>query len=240
MTKQCIIAHRGGGAGKFYENTMEAYENAISIGAQALELDVRRTGDGILVSHHDDHVDGSKLSEMTFEALNLKALLKGYRVPTVEEILYLSRGRIFLDIELKETGYEAALVQLVRSHLDESQYVMKSFIDEAIIAIKSIHPPIRTGLLLGAGCRNLSLQRLSEFFPVRRIRRTKPDFVAPYDKLMIFFVVWQIRWMRLPIYVWTVNHSKRMKRLLKAGVNGIITDYPEIGLKMLAEHRQVL
>jgi glycerophosphoryl diester phosphodiesterase len=237
LFKQCIVAHRGASALVPFENTLEAFEKAIDIGAAIMEFDVRRTADHVMVSYHDDDIKGNKLCDITYDELEEQATRQGFSVPTIEDILKISQGKIFLDIELKEVGYEEELIDLVTKYLKHNEFVMKSFFDEAIIRIKEIDSEIRTGLLLGKLNKEMSFRAvLEEFFPMRRINIAKPDFVSPHYRMLRFGLLKKLK--PIPVYVWTVNKESVMKKLLEKGVTGIITDRPDIGLKMIEEERQ--
>ena len=234
-----IIAHRGASALVAHENTLEAFEKAIEIGAQAMEFDVRLTRDKVIISYHDEYIEeGLKISNLTYNEIEEKANKKGFSVPTVEEILKISKNKIILDIELKETGYEEELIQLVTSYLGYEQFFMKSFLDESIIKIKEIDPNIRTGLLLGVNKpKNLILTRISELFPHYRILKAKPDFISPNYQVLKLGFINRMKLHKLPIFVWTVNDEVLMKKLLKSDITAIITDYPDFGLKVLNKER---
>ena len=231
LRKGAIVAHRGASALVKYENTLEAFEKAIEIGADAMEFDVRRTADGVLVSFHDAEVAGRKISELGLGELQAIAGDRGFSVPKVEEIFELAKGRIFLDIELKETGYEGELLELATKYLDVADFVMKSFLDSSIIAIKRLDPRVRTGLLLGLEKpREGFLRRIVELFPGIRLARSRADFVAPHFLLLRFGFLARMRRRGIPVFVWTVNDPGMMKALLVRGAHAIITDRPDIGL----------
>jgi len=235
LKTKTIIAHRGASALVKFENTMEAFNKAIELGAPVMEFDVRITKDNIMISYHDDSIsNGKKIRDLTYEEIQVHANSKGFSIPKVEEILKISRDRIMLDIELKEAGYEKEVIKLVKKYLRYDEFVMKSFLDEVIITIKKIDANIRTGLLLGIGNTNIiSLTRISELFPLFRILKTRPDFISPNYNLLKFGFISRMKLLNLPIWVWTVNDEKLMKNLFSKGINGIITDRPDVGLKLI-------
>ncbi len=231
LKQAAIIAHRGASALVSFENTIEAFEKAIEIGADAMEFDVRRTRDGVLVSFHDEAVGGEKIADLSFGELQAIAAGRGFAVPTIEEIFSMARGRIFLDIELKEAGYEGEIVALAMKHLEVGGFVMTSFLDRVIIAVKRIEPRIVTGLLLGLDKpKEGILRRLVELFPGFRLRRCRSDFVAPNYQLLLLGFLARMRRIGMPVFVWTVNDPAMIERLLASGVHSVITDRPDIGL----------
>lgn len=237
IKKPYIIAHRGASALVKFENTIEAFQKAIDIGAPIMEFDVRRTKDNVMISYHDEKIDGTKISDLTYEQLQNIANNKGFSVPTVEEILKLSKDKIILDIELKETDYEEELVNLVKQYLDYNQYFMKSFIDEAVKRVKEIDEKICTGLLIGVINPVHKIRtRVSEIFPIVRILRINADFVSPSYRLLKFGFLKRMKIFKIPVYAWTINDITLIKKLIDMGVDGIITDYPDRALELLKKN----
>ena len=132
-TKPLIIAHRGASGLVKFENTMASFAKAIELRVPMVEFDVRKTQDNLFVAFHDELIDGIKLSDLTYQQLLDISQQKGFEVPLVEDVLKLCQGKIKLDIELKEVGYELEIVNLVKKYLDYQDYVIKSFLDAVII-----------------------------------------------------------------------------------------------------------
>lgn len=227
MTK--IIAHRGASGLVKVENTLESFEKAIEIGADMVEFDVRKTKDNILVVYHDKNFEDQPVSWYTYEEMEAVAKKKGFHVPLFVEVLELCKDRIYMDIEVKETGFEHRLVRLLKKTVSYDNYSVKSFKDNVIYRVKELDPNIMTGLLIGYKNANFK-RRYNELFPLRRLRRCHADFVSPNSRLLHFFFVNRMRVYGYPIYVWTVNDERTMRRLFGAKVDGIITDRPDIAL----------
>jgi glycerophosphoryl diester phosphodiesterase len=118
-----VVAHRGASA-IAPENSLEAFEKAIELGADLVEFDVRRSADGVLVISHDP--------------------LPRPDVPTLAEVVDLCAGRIALDVELKETGLEEEVLRVAAG----SDFVVTSFLPEVVAMTKRLRPDVRVGLLL--------------------------------------------------------------------------------------------
>src|SRR4051794_15704562 len=103
MSKKIIVAH-GGSAARSYRDVLEALPAALAAGADMFEFDVRRTADGTLIVHHDDAIGDRLLVTMEYAHAEDEATHHGYRVPKLDEILETARGRLQLDVELKEIG----------------------------------------------------------------------------------------------------------------------------------------
>lgn len=231
---QTITAHRGA-SGYQHENTIAAFQTAIDMKANAIEFDVRRSKDAIYYIHHDEHINNQNCENLTYKEIWTLAKEKGYIIPTLEETLLFCRNRIHMDIELKEEGYEIDLIAFILKHIDKNQFFIRTFFDASIRIIKDRYPEITAGLLLGTGePKHGFFTRLTELFPFFRIRRTKADFVSPHYRLLKLFFVKRMHLLHKKVYVWTVNDETAMKQiLLGKNADGIVTDFPDIGLKIL-------
>jgi glycerophosphoryl diester phosphodiesterase len=239
-----IIAHRGTGhrwirprgsrlrdlRNIVHENSIRAFEAAVKAGAGAIEFDLRRTADGIIVIHHNKWLKRSSIPirEMTFSRLQRQAEKYGFEIPTLEEALETCSGRISLDIELKETGYEEAVVKAVRPYYDLRNVVFTSFIDSTVLKLKSLTPDAKTGLLLGlrppASVMSKGLKRT---LTINRIRACRADFVAPHWRLLNMPFFNSTHKPGLPVFAWTVNRLPIAEKLISGKPAAIITDFPE-------------
>lgn len=232
-TKILVIAHRGASGLVQFDNTLESFAKAIYLGASMVEFDVRKTKDDLFVCYHDESIDGIHLAELDYNQLLNISRKKGFNIPLLPHVIELCKGRIRLDIELKESGYELEIVNFVKEHLDYQDYVIKSFHDSSVKAIKEIDENITAGLLLGVGKpKKLILTRLLELFPESRLFQTKADFVSPNYQLLRFGFSWRMKLMKKNIYVWTVNDEYLMKKVAKKGAFALITDRPDLALKL--------
>ncbi len=128
-----IVAHRGASA-EARENTLAAFERAIELGADMIEFDVRRAVDGVLLISHDPirpWLDRPGLFDL----------------PSLEDTLRLTQGKIQLDVELKEPGCERDAIELLLRYFPLDEFCITSFLAPALRAIRAIHPGIRTGLI---------------------------------------------------------------------------------------------
>ena len=232
-----MIGHRGCGGTKF-SNTIEAFLKAAQLGAEMIEFDVRRSQDGVLIVHHDSDVFGSFVSENSCADLKRIALAEGLVLSTLEETLIALRGKVQLDVELKESGYEKDVVNLVLKYFSTSEFIMKSFHDESVLAIKKSFPDVSAGLLIGTNdeltfdAHVKSLRKLKrkyhEIFPWKRVKNCRADFISPDRRLLFLGMLRSAARRRIPVLVWTVNDRRTMVALRKTGlVSGIITDLPE-------------
>ena len=226
-----IIAHRGASALARHENTLEAFKIAIKLKADYVEFDIRKTKDNQLIVFHDDEIDNRAISSLTYDRLCSITSRENYRVPLLSEVLELCKGKIKLDIELKESGYEKRSVDMVTKLYRYDEFMMKSFIDSAVKAVHDYDPYIKTGLLLGKKGGSLKT-KLHEFFPMTRLAACNADFVSPYYKLATVGFIKRMKLYNKPVYVWTVNRARNIGKCILNHVDGIITDKPNVGLNV--------
>jgi glycerophosphoryl diester phosphodiesterase len=150
-----VIAHRGASRDA-PGNTPAAFELAIAQGADAVELDVRRTLDGVLVVHHNASRRGVLVAMQTHATLLRRSRNE---VPRLETILDLCRGRVGLDVEIKEPGYEAEVIEAASSRFSRDQLLYTSFEETVIATVKRLDPNARCGLILGPGRLRSRAQR---------------------------------------------------------------------------------
>ena len=236
-----MIAHRGASR-EAPENTPAAFEAAIALGADAVELDVRRTADGVLVVHHNASRRGVPLGMLTYASL---VRLSRHEPPRFDTVLDLCAGRIAVDIEVKEPGIEPAVIEEASRRFPRDRLLYTSFEESVISTIKRLDPDARCGLLLGPGRLRSRAPRyeglpfdLAErcgaellavhqwLAPVRRRRRR----VAGTDLLA------EAQARGFPLMVWTVDGPQRLHAYLADGrVTGIITDLPGLAVETRRE-----
>jgi glycerophosphoryl diester phosphodiesterase len=233
MKKTMIIAHRGASS-LAKENTIESFKKAIEIGVDMIEFDVRRTRDQALIVHHDELMEEKPVKELTYDEISKMTLRQGFSVPTVEEVLKCTSGKIKLDVEIKEEGYEKEVVELLLKYFKKDQFVMTSFYDSCIRKIKDDYPDTKTGLILGISkAKNPILTRFSEFFPHKRCREAKADFLAPHWRLLWFGFLDRAKKENKPVFVWTVNDQRKIWKMLHdERIDAIITDKPDLALSL--------
>ena len=182
-----VAAHRGVAAGAA-ENTIEAFTNAIAIGADMIEFDVRMTRDGELIAFHDARVNGIAVGSLTRDDIEAAA---GVRPPLLTEVLSACAGRVKLDVELKEDGYVPEVMAALKADIGSGRVRR-----DVLPALrrgrprKSRSPQVKTGLLVGGSARWAGLPTsLRELFPVGLARQVRADYLAPHYTLDQFGTV---------------------------------------------------
>ncbi len=218
-----IIAHRGA-TFPARENTLEAFRKAIELGADMIEFDVRRTKDLRVVIHHDPGIAGIPLNTMTLQEVRDRARSMGFHVPELGEALELARGRIGLDIELKEEGYEREVVRLAAGMLRVEDFIVSSFHAGSVERAGQSRAGVQTGLIFNDGGALTAA-----------ILEGKTEWLFPVEPLAAGDLLGRMRSAGKKIAVWTVNDETRIKRFLDDDrIDGIITDRTDAALAVRA------
>jgi glycerophosphoryl diester phosphodiesterase len=223
------IAHRGA-SGTFPENTLSAFRAAADAGAVMCELDVQLTRDGQVVVIHDDKVDrttdgAGEVAAMTLaevRRLDAGAKFKGgaprrESIPTLDEVFDAVGGRCALNIELKAPGVEAKAAAIMRVHRAIESSIVSSFDWNSIAAINRVDPEIRFGLLAEKKPDEL----------LARAIEMKAYAINPRFDMVNAELCAAAHHANLMVLTWTVDVPQLMEFLLDAGVDGIMTNYPE-------------
>jgi glycerophosphoryl diester phosphodiesterase len=145
------VGHRGARAYE-PENTLNSFQKAIELGADAVELDVRRTKDNDIVVIHDADIkrttNGSGLvNELTLKELKSVDTEKNGKIPTLEEALNFLDKKVKVFVELKEEGLEEQVLALVHKKGLERNIVLVSFLEDALRKVRKLDPEVETGLI---------------------------------------------------------------------------------------------
>jgi glycerophosphoryl diester phosphodiesterase len=197
-----IVAHRGASA-EAPENTLEAFEKAIELGADMIEFDVRRSMNGGLLISHDLIREPAP------------------KVPTLEDTLRLTQGRIQLDVELKEPECERDAIELLLRYFLPRDFCITSFLAPVLRATRAIHPGIRTGLIFAMWGKNVRGACQSQ----------DVDFLVPHYRLR-----GPAEQIGKPLFVWTVDAPARTRSLFRRPlVEAIVTNNPRQALALRQE-----
>ncbi len=228
-----VIAHRGA-SHAHPENTLEAFAGAANFGADWVELDVRRSADGVLIVHHDPEVPDGRAIVAT-----LAPDLPG-TVPTLSEALAVCAAHgLGVNIEIKsdprEPGFDPsyaavdAVVELATAQVPSSPYLITSFDRHALDRVREIAPDQPTGQLLFA------ITDVDQ--TIERIVAAGHVAVNPWDPLVSAAFVGAAHAAGLAVYPWTVDDPHRQRELLALDVDGIITNVPDRLRAVLADPR---
>jgi glycerophosphoryl diester phosphodiesterase len=216
-----VVAHRGAWS-KAPQNSLQALEDAIALGCEMAEIDVRSTRDGHLVVVHDARVRGVPVAAQDLGELRARVALG--QAPLLHEMVELAAGRIALDVELKDSWVAPALATLAR-HLEPESYIVTSFLDAAVRQAGQADPRVRTGLLVRPGRPPRRLEA--------RLAQTGASLLGlPAALARAGLLAWAAN-RELASFVWTVNDQRALRSLLAdQRVSAVVTDRPELALEL--------
>jgi glycerophosphoryl diester phosphodiesterase len=147
-----VVGHRGAPRDE-PENTLASFERAIRIGADWIEFDLRRTKDGVLVVIHDEKVDRTTngkglVRDLTFKELQELDAGNGQRIPSLQQVIELSRDRVKMDMEIKEEGIEADVVSAIERNGITARCMVSSFMLQPIKNAGGLNSHIMTAVIM--------------------------------------------------------------------------------------------
>ena len=232
-----VIAHRGA-SGHAPENTMASFRRAVKLGARFIETDLQLTRDARVIAIHDFTLDRTTTGKGQVHLLTLnqaraldagswfvdregKSPCPGEKIPELEEILeFAQQNDVIFYLEIKSGqawGIEHVVVASLRDHNAGARVVIISFDPAALDTVHRLDPTMMTGLLCEIPSNDLV---------ERTVRAGARQLVARGD-LITFEVTEKAHRAGLQVVAWTINDSEQMQRMIDAGVDGIITDYPD-------------
>jgi glycerophosphoryl diester phosphodiesterase len=249
-----VIAHQGGD-GIWPGNTMFAFQNAVDMGVDVIETDIRQTKDSVLVVSHDENVDNKSNGVGRVVDLSMKELQtldaaynwspkdgptfphrgQGITYTSLEDVfIAFPEMRFNIDMKQSDPPIYAALCELIRKYNMQDKVVAASFSHETITAFRKLCPEVTTS---GdeTETRNFVFMNLAYLG-----RWYNPDFnvfQVPTKSsgitIMTSHFVRAAHERNLRVDVWTIDDPEEMNRMLDMGVDGIITDRPDLLMKLL-------
>jgi len=209
------IGHRGARAYEL-ENTLASFARAIELGANAIELDVRISKDERLVISHDDDLKkiygkDVRIGEATLA--ELKQLTEN-RIASLEEALSLIDGKTEkILVELKETGYEQNVLDLIREKNLEDRVIIVSFHEKALARIRDLDDRIETGIIYTKFRKHIDTAI-----------KLKAQYLLPLFRFVHRRDVAKAHKSNLKVIVWTINNRDEAVLYKAKDVDGIATD----------------
>ena len=240
MNKPKIIAHRGA-SGQCPENTAAAFQRALMMGAEGIELDVHLSADSHLVVIHDAQVDRTSNGKGWVKDLALKELkaldfgawfhpsFTGETLLTLSEVLdLLGDWQGLLNIELKSgpilyEGLEEKVIRMVKEYDRLDSVILSSFNHYSLKAAKALEPAVSIGLLYMAGLVD----------PWVYAQRMDAQAIHPYYHGVVPLITAGCQACGIAVHPFTVNESAAIRALAGMGVNAIITDLPDVAREAL-------
>jgi glycerophosphoryl diester phosphodiesterase len=229
-----VAAHRGSSL-RAPENTFSAIRLAIEDGAHFAEFDVQPAKDGALAVVHDENLKRTtgvdrKVSELTLPELKqldagswFDERFKSERIPTLDEVLTLAKGKIQLIVELKvyrrQEGFARAVVEAIHGAEFQDDCVIQSTDYPILQEVRALDPDLAIGIIVAAS--------------VGRLGRLDVDFYSVQPEYASVGFIRNAHESGRDVYVWTVNKESGMTRFINRGIDTIITDRPKSALGIL-------
>jgi glycerophosphoryl diester phosphodiesterase len=220
-SKPLLLGHRGCRASGLtrhnsdlpVENTLAAFEYALSEGCDGFEFDVRQTRDGRSVIWHDDHWNGLPIDATDYARLTG---LKGELLPTLDDVLQQFGSRAFLDIELKVRGVEMSVVEALRADPPQCGFIVSSFLPDTLIRLHNLEGSLPLGYI----CERDYALAIWRSIPIQ--------VVLPRCDLVQKELIDEAHRLGRKVATWTVNSENRMLKLAGWGIDGLISDDPAL------------
>lgn len=221
-----VIGHRGA-MGHETENTLASIQKALELGVDMIEIDVFKIASGEIVVFHDNTVERltngkGNIEEYTIEDLRNLTLEGGYKIPLLKDVLELIDNDVKLNIELKGVNTATDVNHIVTYYVKErswspNNFIISSFEWDELKVIRKINPTITIAVLIEGD--PLKAIDIGEELNAVAIN---PDFETLTEKN-----VKELKKEGFKVYPWTVNNPNDVDRMMKLGVDGIFTNYPE-------------
>jgi glycerophosphoryl diester phosphodiesterase len=213
------VGHRGARAYEV-ENTLESFGKAISLGANAVELDIRSSKEGIPVVSHDDNLKRVFGKDLAISDATVRELKQetGDKLPVLEEVLqFIDRKVDKILLELKETGAEKKVLGIVKKADLKDRVIIVSFLEEALVNVRKLDSKIETGLIY---------TRFKD--PFGAALKMQAQYLVPLYRFVHTKDVEKAHTAGLKVIVWTINTKEEAMKYISKGVDGIATDRPDI------------
>lgn len=245
--KITITGHRGAG-GLAPENTLASIQLALDLGVDRIEIDVQQTKDNVIIVLHDRTLrrttngfgfvkllDFDQIQQFS-AGVKFNTVYQEEKIPTLEEVIDLIDGRAELVIETKYSylyypNIERHILNVIKTKDAMDWCKVISFNDRALFRLNKLNPELRLGKLFVGKHANLplSFDKGINFKPLRRYHFV--DEVIVQHKYATNAIIDKVHEFGKELHVWTVNDAETIETLIERGVDGIISDYPNLLLK---------
>ncbi|MBI4052361.1 MAG: glycerophosphodiester phosphodiesterase [Elusimicrobia bacterium] len=233
-----FIAHRGASA-HAPENTLAAFQLACEMGLDRFELDIHQTKDKQLVVLHDDNAKkyggpSRKIADLIFNEVRVldagswfDPKFQEERIPLLTEVMDLLRGSAWINVEVKEggrvyPGIEENLIGFLKKKPEwHGRILASSFDHPTLFKLRAISAEIALGYLVGRTSVSQALEEAGQL----RCESVHLDASQVTGKFISL-----AHNKGLKVFVYTVNSADEVQRLEKVGVDGVFTNYPELGI----------
>jgi glycerophosphoryl diester phosphodiesterase len=206
---------------------LQSFRKAIEIGANAVELDVRKTKDNHIVVIHDEDINRTTngkglVCQLTLEQIKSFSSEGGEKIPTLDETLDFLDKKVKVLIELKEVTLEEQVLAIVNAKGLEKNVVITSFLEDALTKVRELDKEIETGLIY-AKHRN----------PIEAALELKANYLVALYRFVHTSNVQKAHENGLKMIVWTINTPEEVEQYAAKGVDGIASDKPDILMDLI-------
>jgi glycerophosphoryl diester phosphodiesterase len=217
-----IVGHRGA-CGHATENTLKSFAKAIELGCGRVEFDIHLSQDGIPMVIHDSTLDRTTNGKGPVKGLPLVELKKldagdGEPIPTLVEAIDFCKGKVEIQIELKDRDCPPAVASLIKSRWGRKNVVVTSFDLSSLNQFATLMPDVPLGLL----------NRDPQLDMVKVAQENGNQWICPRFDVVTRELVIRAHSKGLLVYVYHVNDRRSANQLASWGVDAIGTDSPEI------------
>lgn len=220
-----IVGHRGAPK-QAPENTLLSFQRAIALGVDWIEFDVHETRDGVLVVIHDATVDRTtdghgKVKDMTFEELQKLDAGNGQRIPSLQQVIDLAKGKVKMDMEIKEEGIEKDVADAIEKNGVIGECMVSSFLYGSIRKVKELNPDIMTAAIMDKMPGDIvkCLDTLFDDVDTRTLMIGK--------KLAVDTFISQARRYGFRLGIWNADTPDEIERLAAIDPYYLCSNYPE-------------
>lgn len=225
--KPLVIAHRGA-SGVELENSLAAFRAAAGLGADGVELDVHATIDGELVVHHDPSVVGLPIAQARAGDLAAIPLSNGEHIPTLAQALdVLGRLRVFVEVKGLDPRWDDRLLETLDRGPNPAGYAVHSFAFHVVRRLGEKRPTLPRGILSEVTTRS----------PQQTLEDAKAQTLWQERGTLDEALIKTVHGLGATIFAWTVDNPSEMERLVRWGVDGICTNHPERGRRVVDASR---
>lgn len=248
MRKPLIITGHRGAGGLAPENTLASIQLALDLGVDRIEIDVQQTNDNVIIVLHDRTLKRTTNGFGFIKSMNYADLLKysagikfnkvyaEEKIPTLEQVIDLINGKVELLIETKYSylyypNIERHILNVIKNKNAFGWCKIISFNDRALFRIHKLNKEVRVGKLFVGKSVNLPLSydTTINFKPLERYHFV--DEIIVQHKYASKAFIDKVHQFGKELHVWTVNDPETIEKLIAKGVDGIISDYPNLLLR---------
>ncbi len=217
-----IVGHRGAG-GYAPQNTLLSFQKAIEVGCQRTELDVRLSKDNKVIVIHNESVDEVSdghglVKEMTLSEIKKLNCPENQKIPTLQEVINLCKGKIDLQIELKTEGTPKLVNEIILKNKILPYILVTSFNINLLKEIKQLNPKIKIGFLF-----EKYSEKIWEF-----VELVSLEYICPKSDIVTKEMVEKAHNINIKVYAYHTDNKKLGVKLIKMGVDDIGTNFPRL------------